>query len=155
MASREVSTSTIGVGRDYNEELLSAMAQAGAGNYYYVDNPVQLTDVFQTELSGLMGTAGRHVELALQLVRRRLACRRCSRELERGPAGQILLPDLVCEMPISVLIRLEVTPREPGGRTLPVPAHLGGDRFPRRCHANRLEADFQPRFRLEGRTGIK
>jgi len=110
MASREVSTSTIGVGRDYNEQLLSAMAQAGTGTYYYVDNPVQLTDIFQTELSGLMGTAGRRVELALQFAPGVLLAGLIS-ELERGPAGQILLPDLVCEMPISVLIRLQVAPR--------------------------------------------
>ena len=66
MASREVSTSTIGVGNDYNELLLSEIAQAGSGNYYLVDNPVQLTDIFQTELKGLMGTPGRHSGLAVQ-----------------------------------------------------------------------------------------
>ncbi len=110
MASREVNTSTIGVGGDYNEELLSGMAQAGVGNYYYVDNPVQLTDVFQTELRGLMGTAGRHVELSLHFAPG-VSLAGVLSELERGPAGQILLPDLVCEMPISVLIRLQVEPR--------------------------------------------
>ena len=69
-----------------------------------------MTDVFQTELSGLMGTAGRHVELALHFAPG-VSLAAVLSELERGPAGQILLPDLVCEMPISVLIRLEVAPR--------------------------------------------
>jgi Ca-activated chloride channel family protein len=110
MASLDVSTSTIGVGSDYNEQLLAAMAQAGAGNYYYVNNPVQLTDIFQTELSGLMATAGRRVELALKPAGGvRVTAVRSA--LERGPAGQLLLPDLVAEMPHTIVVRLEIEPR--------------------------------------------
>ena len=111
MASREVSTSTIGVGSDYNELLLSEMAQAGSGNYYFVDNPVQLTDIFQTELRGLMGTAGRHVELSVQLAEG-VSDGGVLTEVKRGSAGQLMLPDLVCDMPITVVLRLDVAPRE-------------------------------------------
>ena len=111
MASREVSTSTIGVGNDYNEQLLSEMAQAGSGTYYYVDNPVQLADIFQTELKGLMGTVGRHVELSLQPSGGVSEAGLLS-DLQRGAAGQLLLPDMICDMPITILLRLEVAPRE-------------------------------------------
>ncbi len=111
MASREVSTSTIGVGSDYNEQLLSEMAQAGLGTYYYVDDPVQLTDIFQTELKGLMGTVGRHVELSLQLSGG-VSDGGVLTELQRGTAGQLMLPDLVCDMPVTVLLRLDVAPRD-------------------------------------------
>ena len=107
MASQEVSTSTIGVGSDYNEELLGAMARAGAGNYYYVENSVQLRDIFQTELQGLMGTTGRNVELKIQ-PGQGVAVTEVLTQLDRGPAGQIKLPDLVSEMPISVMIRLSI-----------------------------------------------
>ena len=49
----------MGLGDDYNEDLMEAMGQAGDGNYYYIESPVQLTDIFQTELQGLMATPAR------------------------------------------------------------------------------------------------
>jgi Ca-activated chloride channel homolog len=110
MAGRQVSTSTIGVGDDYNEDLMGAMARAGMGNYYFVENSVQLADIFQTELQGLMATTGRRAELTVrpgpgvELVD-------VLTELERGSAGQIKLPDLVSDMPISILLRVRVTPQ--------------------------------------------
>src|SRR4051794_1673551 len=98
MAGKQVSTSTIGVGDNYNEDLMGEMAKAGAGNYYFVETSVQLADIFQTELQGLMATTGRRAELSVrpepgvELVE-------VLTELERGPAGQIKLPDMVSDMP--------------------------------------------------------
>ncbi len=110
MAAHQVSTSTIGVGDDYNEDLMGAMARAGMGNYYFVENSVQLADIFQTELQGLMATTGRRAELA---VRPGPAVELADvlTELERGSAGQIKLPDLVSDMPISILLRVRATPQ--------------------------------------------
>ena len=110
MSAREVSTSTIGVGHEYNENLLGAMARAGAGNYYYVESSVQLRDVFQTELQGLMGTTGRNAELTVRLAPG-VTVVEVLNELERGPNGEIKLPDLVSDMPIAVMVRLSVSPR--------------------------------------------
>lgn len=110
MAAREVGTSSIGVGSDYNEELLGAMARAGAGNYYHVQSSVQLRDIFQTELQGLMGTTGRNAELTIQPAPG-VTVAEVLTELERGPNGQLRLSDLISEMPISVLIRLAIPPR--------------------------------------------
>ena len=66
LAARGVGTTTIGVGDDYNEDLMEAMARAGDGHYYYIDSPVQLVDIFQTELQGLMDTLGQKVSLGLE-----------------------------------------------------------------------------------------
>ena len=41
LAAEGVSTTTLGLGDDYNEDLLEAMAQSGDGNYYYVEHPSQ------------------------------------------------------------------------------------------------------------------
>jgi Ca-activated chloride channel family protein len=114
MAAREVSTSTIGVGKDYNEDLLGAMALAGQGNYYYVQSSIQLTDIFQTELQGLMATTGRNVALTVR-PGAGVSVREVLTELERGPSEQIMLPDLVSDMPVSVLIRLNIAASQRGG----------------------------------------
>jgi Ca-activated chloride channel family protein len=45
----EFSISTVGVGTDFNEELMTAIADRGAGNYYYLENPAAFAEVFQQE----------------------------------------------------------------------------------------------------------
>ena len=66
LAGRGVGTTTMGVGNDYNEDLMEAMARAGDGRYYYIESPTQLVDIFQTELQGLMDTLGQKVSLGLE-----------------------------------------------------------------------------------------
>ena len=41
--------STVGVGTDFNEQLMTAIADRGAGRYYYLENPAAFAEVFQQE----------------------------------------------------------------------------------------------------------
>lgn len=50
---RGIGTTTVGVGEDFDEGLLSAMAEAGGGNFKYVANPEELREFFSTELQEL------------------------------------------------------------------------------------------------------
>ena len=54
-------TSTFGVGDDFNEELLTAMADAGGGHFYFIDRPQQIVDVMTSELGELLDTVAREV----------------------------------------------------------------------------------------------
>jgi Ca-activated chloride channel family protein len=110
MAGRGVSTTTIGVGEDYNENLLEAMTEAGDGNYYYVERSVQLPDIFQTELNGLMATTGRDVGLRVETAQG-VVVMEVLNELEREPSGRLKLPNLVIGMPISIVVRLKIPPQ--------------------------------------------
>ena len=49
LAAKGVTTSTYGLGNDFNEELMVAMAQAGQGNHYYGDTADDLMEPFQEE----------------------------------------------------------------------------------------------------------
>jgi Ca-activated chloride channel homolog len=111
MATARVSTSALGVGKDYNEDLMEAMAEAGDGNYYYVEAAVQLADIFQTELNGLMATTARDVGLRVETARRDVGIQ-VMNELERDPSGRLKLPNLVIGMPISILVRFTVPPQK-------------------------------------------
>ncbi len=53
-ASQRVTTSCIGFGAEFNEELLRAMSEAGGGNYWYVEAEDQMTDIFAEEIEGLV-----------------------------------------------------------------------------------------------------
>ncbi len=45
--ARGVTTSTVGLGASYNEDLLVAMAEAGHGNFYHVEQADQIEPFFQ------------------------------------------------------------------------------------------------------------
>lgn len=62
-----ITLSTFGVGLDYNETLMTAMAESGAGNYYFIDHPEKLTGIFNNELNGLMNVLAQNAELKIKL----------------------------------------------------------------------------------------
>lgn len=59
-----IHVSSIGLGLDYNEDLMQSIAEAGGGKYYYVESPVQLASIFQQELKSAFATRARDVHLA-------------------------------------------------------------------------------------------
>ncbi len=108
LASRGVSTSTLGIGADYNEDLLEAMARSGDGNYYFIESPGQLPSLFAAELRGLLATLGRTVSLGLE-PGPGVEILEVYTELERNSYGRLLLPNLLAgAAPLEVVVRLRV-----------------------------------------------
>ena len=64
---RGIATTTVGVGADFDEGLLSAMAEAGGGNFQYVADPEQLRAFFATELQELFSLAATGFTVTLTL----------------------------------------------------------------------------------------
>jgi len=64
---KEFAISTVGVGNDFNEQLMTAIADRGAGNYYYLENPTAFAEVFQKEFGYTRATVATHVSISLQL----------------------------------------------------------------------------------------
>lgn len=56
---------TVGVGLDYNEDLMEAIAESGRGNYHYVKEAKDLERVIAGELAGIQATVATNVELRL------------------------------------------------------------------------------------------
>lgn len=61
-----IRTTSIGLGLQYNEELMEALADAGRGGYYFVGDPSDLQPVFAGELDDLEATVATDVELAIR-----------------------------------------------------------------------------------------
>ncbi len=66
-ASRGISTTTIGVGDDFNEEMLRAIAEAGGGNFYFIDNPEQASDIFFQEFGEIGALFAQAIEVKVDL----------------------------------------------------------------------------------------
>jgi Ca-activated chloride channel family protein len=64
---KEFAVSTVGVGNDFNEQLMTAIADRGAGNYYYLENPMAFAEVFQKEFGYTKATVATNVSISLRL----------------------------------------------------------------------------------------
>lgn len=62
-----ITTSTIGFGEDYDEDLLREMADAGGGNAWYIERLDQASPVFAEELSDLQSLVAQDVRVTLRL----------------------------------------------------------------------------------------
>lgn len=65
LAQRGVSTSTFGVGLDFNEHLLEAMANQGSGNFYFIEDSKDIPGLFQREFSELAAVTANEVEVQI------------------------------------------------------------------------------------------
>ena len=65
--SQGVTFSGLGLGLDYNEDLLATMSDAGGGTYRFVDEPGQLASLFTEELHQMTALAGRGATLEVTL----------------------------------------------------------------------------------------
>ncbi|MEZ4302262.1 MAG: VWA domain-containing protein [Polyangiaceae bacterium] len=62
-----VQTSSFGLGDDYDGELMSAIANEGAGGYYYLRDPEQISPALATELDKRLDPVATAVELRVRL----------------------------------------------------------------------------------------
>jgi Ca-activated chloride channel family protein len=64
---QEFAISTVGVGNDFNEQLMTTIADHGAGNYYYLENPMAFAEVFQKEFFYTRATVATNVSISFSL----------------------------------------------------------------------------------------
>jgi Ca-activated chloride channel family protein len=117
-----VTTSTLGLGREFNEDLLEGMAHAGGGNYYLAESAEQLRSIFAAELHGLSATIGRQVRLSFLQKPSGAEVTEVLNDLPEEE-GKLILPDLIAGLPLEIGAILR-TPALPEGE-----AELGSARL--------------------------
>ncbi|GAC1419941.1 MAG: VWA domain-containing protein [Flavisolibacter sp.] len=60
-----ISLSTFGVGLDYNELLMTQMAETGSGHYYFIDSANKMTLLFEKELASMFSLEVRKTKLKI------------------------------------------------------------------------------------------
>ncbi len=65
---QRVSSTCIGFGAGFNEDLLRAFAESGGGNYWYVEAIDQMGAIFQGEIEGLVALAAQNVHVDVRPV---------------------------------------------------------------------------------------
>lgn len=128
-ARRGISVSTIGVGVDFNESLLTRMAEAGAGRYAYAANADQIPTAVEQQLGALLAVSAQNVRLKLTLPPGVEALQIYGREEAIQP-GEIDEPlgDLTNGEERRVLIKFRYAPTvAPDGAPLTIKAELSFD----------------------------
>ena len=63
-----ISVSTIGVGLDYNEDLMTRLARRSDGNTYFVSSSRDLMKIFNTELGDVLSVVARRVVVTIEFL---------------------------------------------------------------------------------------
>src|SRR5258708_36015870 len=65
LSEEGIAVTTIGLGDDYNEDLMAGLAEASDANYYYVKDTEKLPEIFAKELGELFTVAAREVRIEI------------------------------------------------------------------------------------------
>ncbi len=58
---------TMGLGLNYDENLMMNLAEYGAGNYYFIESPSQLSSIFEKEFGQILATVAKDASIYLSL----------------------------------------------------------------------------------------
>ncbi|MFI5212112.1 MAG: VWA domain-containing protein, partial [Ignavibacteria bacterium] len=61
-----ITISTFGVGNDFNENLMTDIAEYGKGNYYYIRNSSDIPEIFASELKGIRSLVGQGTKMKVR-----------------------------------------------------------------------------------------
>ena len=115
--------STLGLGTEFNEDLLIPMAEQTGGRAHFVADPGQLPDIFRAELAAAQAVGFRRSELKLQLTpgvelrrvtRVKPALARVNPGSNAGGSYSIPLGDMEWDAPPAFLLELIVPARAAG-----------------------------------------
>jgi Ca-activated chloride channel family protein len=112
---RGITVSTMGLGLDYNEDLMRGIAEHGGGNYYFIEHPRQMTRIFGRELETLFTTVARDVVIRFHAGRKVNDVEVYGYEFEiDGDEVVIPLENFYSEEERSLLLKLGVDPSRAG-----------------------------------------
>ena len=106
-----IALSTFGVGADFNEVLMTNLSEYGGANYYFIDMPDKIPQIFAQELDGLLSVVAQNTSLQFGFPSTYLKCTK----VYGYPADighdqvSINLNDVFAEEEKAVLIKFELT----------------------------------------------
>ncbi|MCC6337366.1 MAG: VWA domain-containing protein [Myxococcales bacterium] len=120
-----VSVSSIGVGDDFNENLMEALAEVGAGAYAYLQDASQLASIFQKDLNAAGTQVARGVALTFKVpqgarLQRVLGYSQVARAFDGATElVTVSMPDFAAAQQERVVVHLTVDAAQ-AGRTVSV-----------------------------------
>lgn len=112
LRAKGITTTTFGLGSDFDEQLMSSLSTQGGGNFYFIEQPAQIPDFFASELGETLEVVARDVRLVLSAGPQvQFTCLN-QFPVQRAPHASdlcIQLGDLVAEQQITIVIAVRCT----------------------------------------------
>jgi len=117
LRSRGITTTTIGLGADFDEGLLEAMSHAGGGHFYFIEQPVQIADCLTSELGEALETVARDVVVTVRPEAgvTVTTLNRFRMEPQQGGGAAVSIGDVVSRQDVALVFKL-VFPQGEKGR---------------------------------------
>ena len=104
---RGVTTTTFGIGDDFDERLMQLIAEHGGGNFYYIEDARQIPDYITSEVGEALEVVARGVAIEISGPPRLEVDALGVMPVDRATGGtRIQLPDLVSGQELTIVIRL-------------------------------------------------
>jgi Ca-activated chloride channel family protein len=104
---RGVTTSTFGVGTDFDESLLQALADSGGGHFYFIGDVAQMRDHITSEVGETLEVVAREVVLDLTLPESVRLEPLSPFRVEQSPGrARVYLGDMLSGQVLSVVLRV-------------------------------------------------
>ncbi len=104
---RGVTTSTFGVGTDFDESLLQAMADSGGGHFYFIGDVAQMRDHITSEVGETLEVVAREVVLELTLPESVRVEPLSPFRVEQSPGrARVYLGDMLSGQVLSIVLRI-------------------------------------------------
>ena len=115
LMKERISVTTVGLGTDYNEDLMTRLSQASDGNSYFAENGRDLTRIFAAELGDVLSVAAREVRIEIEFPDGVRPVRIVGREGRMDDRRvEIALNQLYGGQSKYALVEVEMPPAKPG-----------------------------------------
>lgn len=120
-----ITTSTFGLGADFDEALLSRLASAGGGHFYFIEQPGQIPDFFMSELGDALDVVAREAVFEITCTPGAEPTLVNDLPTEAIPGGvRVRLGDLVADQELSFVVAVHVTAPPALGARVEATCHL-------------------------------
>jgi len=114
-AGEDIVVSTVGLGLDYHEDIMTTLADAGQGNTYFCEDPRDLSRIFGAELGDALNVAATDIEIIVRPREGVRILRSIGREADMdGAAARFSLPQAYGGLDKLALVEVQV-PRGAAG----------------------------------------
>jgi Ca-activated chloride channel family protein len=105
-----ISLSSFGIGADFNEQLMTHLAEYGNGNYYFINNPDEITTQLAAELQGLMKTVAQNIKIKIKMPAEMLTVEKVYGGNYKVENGELIVDagNVVAEETKPIMIKLRI-----------------------------------------------
>jgi len=112
LAGEGITVSAFGIGRDFDQKLMSMIAECGNGDYFYLESAEVIPKLVSKSVHGLVSLAGTQARLKVTGLNGSLVTRFYGSEDEHDLLHGLELGDLHADNTRQVLVGLDVAPSE-------------------------------------------